>query len=49
MEGGSGIELIKNIKAICPVLPEVSVIVLSMHDELFLRTFFCAPARAVTS
>ncbi|HEV7924646.1 MAG TPA: response regulator transcription factor [Verrucomicrobiae bacterium] len=34
MEGGSGIELIKNIKAICPVIPEVAVIVLSMHDEL---------------
>jgi DNA-binding NarL/FixJ family response regulator len=33
MEGGSGIELIKNIKAICPVLPEVAIIVLSMHDE----------------
>jgi len=33
MEGGSGIELIKNIKAICPVLPEVALIVLSMHDE----------------
>jgi DNA-binding NarL/FixJ family response regulator len=34
MEGGSGIELIKNIKATCPVLPEVAVIVLTMHDEL---------------
>jgi DNA-binding NarL/FixJ family response regulator len=34
MEGGSGIELIKNIKTICPVLPEVAVIVLSMHDEM---------------
>jgi DNA-binding NarL/FixJ family response regulator len=34
MEGGSGLELIKNIKAICPVLPEVAVIVLSMHDEV---------------
>jgi DNA-binding NarL/FixJ family response regulator len=33
MEGGSGIELIKTIKAICPVMPEVAVIVLSMHDE----------------
>jgi len=31
MEGGSGLELIKNIKATCP---EVVVIVLSMHDEL---------------
>jgi DNA-binding NarL/FixJ family response regulator len=31
MEGGSGIELIKNIKAICP---EVMVTVLSVHDEL---------------
>jgi DNA-binding NarL/FixJ family response regulator len=30
MEGGSGIELIKNIKA---GYPEVMVIVLSMHDE----------------
>jgi DNA-binding NarL/FixJ family response regulator len=30
MEGGSGIELIKNIKA---SYPEVMVIVLSMHDE----------------
>jgi DNA-binding NarL/FixJ family response regulator len=34
MEGGSGIELIKNVKAICPVMPEVLVIVLSMHDEM---------------
>jgi DNA-binding NarL/FixJ family response regulator len=34
MEGGSGIELIKDIKAICPVLPAVEVVVLSMHDEL---------------
>jgi len=32
MEGGSGIELIKNIKA---AHPEVVVIVLSMHDEAF--------------
>jgi DNA-binding NarL/FixJ family response regulator len=31
MEGGSGIELIKDIKANCP---QVAVIVLSMHDEL---------------
>jgi DNA-binding NarL/FixJ family response regulator len=31
MGGGSGIELIKNLKATCP---EVAVIVLSMHDEL---------------
>jgi len=30
MEGSSGIELIKNIKATCP---EVAPIVLSMHDE----------------
>jgi DNA-binding NarL/FixJ family response regulator len=34
MQGGSGIELIKTIKAICPVLPEIAVIVLSMHDEI---------------
>jgi DNA-binding NarL/FixJ family response regulator len=34
MEGGSGIELIKTIKSICPVMPEVAVIVLTMHDEL---------------
>ena len=34
MEGGSGIELIKNIKATCP---EVVVMVLSMHDELLYR------------
>ncbi len=33
MEGGSGIELIKTIRAICPVIPEVGVIVLTMHDE----------------
>jgi DNA-binding NarL/FixJ family response regulator len=32
MRGVSGIELIKNIKANCP---EVAVIVLSVHDELF--------------
>lgn len=31
MEGGSGIELIKNIKAL---YPNVMVIVLSMHDEM---------------
>ena len=31
---GSGIELIKNIKATCP---EVVVIVLSMHDEVLYR------------
>jgi DNA-binding NarL/FixJ family response regulator len=31
MEGGSGIELIKGIKAVCP---EVVVTVLSVHDEL---------------
>jgi DNA-binding NarL/FixJ family response regulator len=31
MEGGSGIELIKNIKATCP---KVVAIVLSMHDEM---------------
>jgi DNA-binding NarL/FixJ family response regulator len=31
MEGGSGIELIKNIKAACP---DVVVTVLSVHDEL---------------
>jgi DNA-binding NarL/FixJ family response regulator len=30
MEGGSGIQLIKNIRSACP---EVAVIVLSMHDE----------------
>lgn len=30
LEGGSGIELIKDIKA---VLPEVAIVVLSMHDE----------------
>jgi DNA-binding NarL/FixJ family response regulator len=34
MDGGCGIDLIKNIKATCPVLPEVAVIVLTMHDEL---------------
>jgi DNA-binding NarL/FixJ family response regulator len=34
MEGGSGLELIKDIKAICPVLPAVAVLVLSMHDEM---------------
>jgi DNA-binding NarL/FixJ family response regulator len=34
MEGGSGLELIKDIKAICPILPAVAVIVLSMHDEM---------------
>src|ERR1700691_2053482 len=33
MEGGSGIELIKSIKATCRVLPEVAIIVLTMHDE----------------
>jgi DNA-binding NarL/FixJ family response regulator len=33
MDGGSGIELIKTIKAICPVMPEVAIIVLTMHDE----------------
>src|SRR5580658_9889121 len=33
MEGGSGIELIKTIRAICPVIPEVVIIVLTMHDE----------------
>jgi DNA-binding NarL/FixJ family response regulator len=33
MEGGSGIELIKTIRAICPVIPEVAIIVLTMHDE----------------
>jgi DNA-binding NarL/FixJ family response regulator len=34
MEGGSGIELIKNIQATCS---EVIVIVLSMHDEVLYR------------
>jgi DNA-binding NarL/FixJ family response regulator len=33
MEGISGLELIQQIKATCPVLPEVKIIVLSMHDE----------------
>jgi DNA-binding NarL/FixJ family response regulator len=40
MEGGSGLELIKNIKTTCPVIPEVAVIVLSMHDE----TVYCERA-----
>jgi DNA-binding NarL/FixJ family response regulator len=40
MEGGSGIELIKTIKAICPVIPEVAIIVLTMHDE----TLYCERA-----
>jgi DNA-binding NarL/FixJ family response regulator len=35
MDGGSGIDLIKTIKALCPVIPEVAIMVLSMHDELF--------------
>jgi DNA-binding NarL/FixJ family response regulator len=34
MEGGSGIDLIKHIKAVRPVMPEVAIIVLTMHDEL---------------
>jgi DNA-binding NarL/FixJ family response regulator len=33
MEAGSGIELIKTIRAICPVIPELAIIVLTMHDE----------------
>jgi DNA-binding NarL/FixJ family response regulator len=40
MEGGSGIELTKTIKAICPLIPEVAVIVLTMHDE----TLYCERA-----
>jgi DNA-binding NarL/FixJ family response regulator len=37
MEGGSGIELIKAIKADCPVIPEVAMIALTLHDE----TLYC--------
>jgi DNA-binding NarL/FixJ family response regulator len=40
MDGGSGIDLIKTIKAICPVIPEVAIIVLTMHDE----TLYCERA-----
>jgi DNA-binding NarL/FixJ family response regulator len=40
MDGKSGIELIKTIKAICPVIPEVAIIVLTMHDE----TMYCERA-----
>jgi DNA-binding NarL/FixJ family response regulator len=43
MPGGSGIELIKNIKAVCP---EVEVLVFSMHDEsLYRERAFRAGAR----
>ena len=34
MEGGSGIDLIKSLKANCPVIPEMAIIVLTMHNEL---------------
>jgi DNA-binding NarL/FixJ family response regulator len=34
MAGASGLELIKAIKASCPVLPETRIIVLSMSDEV---------------
>jgi DNA-binding NarL/FixJ family response regulator len=37
MEGGSGIDLIRAIKSTCTVLPEVAMIVLTMHDE----TLYC--------
>jgi DNA-binding NarL/FixJ family response regulator len=47
MEGGSGIDLIKHIKATCPVIPEVAVIVLTMHDEaLYWERALRAGARA---
>src|SRR5208283_2221511 len=43
MEGGSGIELIKNIKAICP---KVEVVVFSVHDEaLYAERAFRSGAR----
>jgi DNA-binding NarL/FixJ family response regulator len=46
MEGGSGIELIKTIKATRPVTPEVAVIVLTMHDEaLYCERVLRAGAR----
>ena len=46
LPGKSGLELIKDIKAIHPGLP---TLVISMHDESLMPSVFCAPAPAVTS
>jgi DNA-binding NarL/FixJ family response regulator len=46
MEGGSGIELIKSIKASSHDMPEVAIIVLTMHDEaLYCERVLRAGAR----
>jgi len=46
LDGGSGLELIKDVKA---VHPKVDMIVLSMHDEMLYASVPCGPGRLVMS